>query len=634
MRSTSLMTLVVLCAGSSVQAVPVAEMGRDKLQKPASNERIIPSKKTFVHPGITHKKSDLDRMKYMVEAQIDPWYSSYKQMAADSKASYNYVVQGKKSFTLLARDAPRTNYRAWNSDIRAAYYNAIRWYVTGDSRHAEKAIEIFKAWSNLTAVTSNGTDALSGGVGYIMIEAAELIKSTYDGWSTVDINAFKDMLVYPGYSNTGVPSSVSRRNGTFYWKSYQGDSYRHGNQGLSGWRTVMAMGIFLDNEIMYDRALRYIKGLPHRSDDLPYPADPNTGGPATEDYGFNEVMTHYIWENGQCQESSRDQQHTVFGIGLLCSMAEMSWNQGEDLYGHANDRLLLGLEYNMRYNVSAIQTYPDQPTAWKPTVASGEFIQRQDRTGRWFSKVISTKAVGGYLDVRPVFEMPVAHYHGRGLKSADELKWTIRARDLQIEKSGYEAAGHSNDAIGWGALTARRPDYCYGDPISGFDSEGLPEYRMNVLPTTIEAENFDYSPVSGEGRIYHDTIPGNTGGKYRHHEDVDIEGCSEGGYCLSNMDDGEWMSYTVTVPASGTYSLTVRYAAANSHGKVKFAFDGSDATGDIALPATGGVTTWASYTVADSVALSKGVQSMRVAVSGTSGSYQLNKILIGSRRGR
>ena len=67
----------------------------------------------FVHPGISHKKSDLDRMKYMVEAQIDPWYSSYQNMVNDSKSSYNYVVQGKASFTELGRDS-KVNYNAWN----------------------------------------------------------------------------------------------------------------------------------------------------------------------------------------------------------------------------------------------------------------------------------------------------------------------------------------------------------------------------------------------------------------------------------------------------------------------------------------------------------------------------------------
>lgn len=142
-----------------------------------------------------------------------------------------------------------------------------------------------------------------------MIEAAEIIKHTYTGWTTADRKKFEDMLVYPYYSDTSVPSSVSRTYGTFYWQSYQGDPGRHGNQGVSGWRTVMAMGIFLDNEKMYDRALKYIKGdLGSHLNDIPYPAGPrtsttldfsteyvdtykNTTSSSIQNYGYNELMT-------------------------------------------------------------------------------------------------------------------------------------------------------------------------------------------------------------------------------------------------------------------------------------------------------------------------------------------------------
>ncbi|WP_299253021.1 carbohydrate-binding protein [uncultured Aquimarina sp.] len=593
----------------------------------------------MVHPGISHKKSDLDRIKYMVEAQIDPWYTSYQNMIADSKASFRYTVQGDESFTILARDSPRTNYGAWNSDIRAAYYNAIRWYITEDPRHAEKAIEIFKAWSNLTSVTSNGTEALSGGVGYIMIEAAEIIKSTYSEWKTSDMQKFKDMLVYPGYSATTVPNDI-RSNSTFYWSSYQGDPGRHGNQGLSGWRTVMAMGIFLDNEIMYDRALRYIKGQSHRSDDLSYPSGPRTHtdlidsgdhadtyntsqGNSITDYGYNEVMTHYIYETGQCQESSRDQAHVLFGLGLLNSMAEMAWNQGDDLYSHENDRLLLGLEYSLRYNVSSVASYPDQNSPWEPNT----FLRGFDRTERWYSKSISPDGRGDFTRNRPNWEMSTAHYIGRGFKSENEAKWTLRARDKSIDIDGYERAGWTNDAIGWGGLTFRRPIGCHGDPISGFIA-GLPDYNMNVLPMTIEAENYDYSPTNGEGRTYHDTSANNSGNQYRTNENVDIETRTGGGYNIGWIASGEWLTYTVYVPETGNYDIAINYAANNTSGKIKFEFGGSDKTGEIPLTGTGGMQSWNDLTVKTGVRLSKGVQNMKVLASGVSNSFNLNSIKI------
>jgi|GEM_PF-6537898 len=524
----------------------------------------------FVHPGISHKKSDLDRMKYMVAAQIEPYYKSYQNMVADSKSSYNYSVQGKSSFTELGRDS-KVNYSAWNSDIRAAYYNAIRWYITGDNRHADKAVEIFKAWSNLKSVTSGGTEALSGGVGYIMIEAAEIIKSTYSGWSSSDIEKFGAMLVYPGYSNTAVPDNI-KNNSTFYWSAYQGDSGRHGT--------------------------------------IP-------------DYGYNEVMTNYIYETGQCQESSRDQAHVLFGLGLLSSMAEMAWNQGDDLYSHENNRLLLGLEYSLRYNVSYRASYADQTDPWQPS----SFLQGFDRTERWYSKSISPDARGDFTKSRPNWEMATAHYIGRGFKTESEAKWTLRARDKSIEIDGYETAGWTNDAIGWGGLTFRRPAGCYGDPINGFSS-GLPNYNMNVVPGIIEAENYDYSPTNGQGRTYQDTSIGNTGNQYRTNENVDIETRVGGGYAVGSIASGEWLAYTIYIPETATYDIAVNYAAANANGAIKFEFEGSDKTGVVALPATGGTQTYTDFIVKNGISLSKGVQHLKVLFSGGSNTIHLNNLTI------
>ncbi|MDW5288285.1 DNRLRE domain-containing protein [Formosa sp. PL04] len=595
----------------------------------------------FVHPGITHKKSDLDRVKAMVEAQVDPWYTSYQEMANDSKSSYDYVVQGDESFTELGRDS-NVNYGAWNSDIRAAYYNALRWYIEGESKHADKAVEIFKAWSNLTSVTSGGTEALSGGIAYIMIEAAEIVKSTYPGWNESDIQSFKDMLVYPGYSTTTIPDDI-RNNTTFYWSAYEGDPVRHGNQGLSGWRAIMAMGIFLDNEVMYDRALNYVKGEPHRADDLAYPSGPNTSNEITasndysdtysitrgntiEDYGYNEVMTNYIYENGQCQESARDQQHTMFGIGLLTSMAEMAWNQGDDLYSFTNDRLLLGLEYNMKYNVSEIQSYDDQTTPWVPSVESGEFKEGFDRTGRWYSKAISPEGIAGFPGVRPVFEMPIAHYYGRGFKTEDDVKWITRARDKAIEVSSYEAQGWTNDAIGWGALTARRPMLCYGDPIIGFDDLSLPMYAMHDISNPIEVENFDYDPIQqGEGRIYHDATTSNTGGGYRTFDAVDLEDLGDGNYALTNIEAGEWLTYTISVPETAKYSISISYMASQADGTIQFSFAGEDKTGAVVVPNNTADGEWKTLTIAEDIELTKGVQSLKITFGGSSEAFKLDQ---------
>lgn len=609
----------------------------------------------FVHPGLSHKLSDFQRMKYMVELGIDPWYTSYINLLNESKASYDYTVQGNSSMTVVTQDG--TNYSAFASDVKAAYLNAVMWGVTDDKRYAEKAVEIFNAWQNLTCFTGGGTESLNAGrVAWQFIEAAEIIKSTYDGWSASDIQKFKDMLVYPGYSTKEVPASLSSTNGTFYWRVYNGDPGRHGNQDLFGWRTVMALGVFLDNDTIYDRALRYVKGLPHRSDDLPYEPGPAikeslsasydyydyynvSRGTTEEDYGYDGVLEYYIWENGQCQESSRDQDHAILGMGMVASIAEMAWNQGDDLYSYLDNRLLKGYEFALRYNVSYNYSYPDQTSPWEPTVASGEFIQRADRTLRWYSKAINPHYESDFVSVsrgnflaekRPIYEQAIAQYSVRQGLPNDSLKWTIRAHEISNDEGGYEKTGWSLDHLGWGGLTMHRPDSCACDPC--YYNNGNPVFAMHLLPDTIEAENYDYFSGAANGRSYYDVSTGNSGGEYRTSDDVDIEVCSSGGYNLTDIDSSEWLSYTVYVPVVSTYDIKINYAASNGNGKIRFAFGSEYVTDTVNIPFGGeystGLSDWKYFTVEDTVKLDAGVQSMRVYFPGVSDAFKLNNIVI------
>ncbi|MCB4799650.1 carbohydrate-binding protein [Neotamlana laminarinivorans] len=610
------------------------------------------SQAQLVHPGISHKLSDLDRMKAMVEAGVEPWATTYQNLSNNSKAQYNYSVNVDPAITT---EYNSTSDGWFINDGTAAYYNALMWYITGDSRHAEKAIEIFNTWKGLKRNTM--TVPLSSGRIWRIIEAAEIIQHTYDGWVETDIQEFKDMLVYPGYSNTTVPTSAIASNDiTFYWRVYQGDPARHGNQGLFCMRTMMAMAIFLDNEIMYDRALRYLQGYTHRVDDVAYPSGPPINNNQLEgceyfdeftqngfettitDYGYNEVISNYIYENGQCQESSRDQAHGLAGVSTIAVMAEMAWSQGDDLYGHLNNRPLLGLEFYYRYNLSYDNSYPDQSTPWEPTVASGEYIERSDRSGRWTSLKINPYLVcntgeeyreRAKHNLQPVYEMNLAHYRDRlQTLPSDDYKWLQRGFEYLTTQIGVEGEGTVTDHPGFGGLKFRRVSP--GDPISGFDSNGLPMYKMNDLSTVIEAENFDYFVLNGQDRTYSDNSNSNEGGEYRTDEAVDLEVCSEGGYCVTNIEGGEWLTYTINVPANGIYSIGIRYASENSNGKIKFNLDGEDVTSEVEVPFGGanstGLTDWKDYEVANQVHLNQGVQAMKVLFGGANNAFQLNNI--------
>ncbi|MFY0713600.1 DNRLRE domain-containing protein [Seonamhaeicola sp. NFXS20] len=599
----------------------------------------------LVHPGISHSMSDLERIKAMVEAGEEPWASEFANFSSNSKSLCSYTVKGDTSITEI------TNHSDFQNDGYAAYYNALMWYITGDECHAEKAVEIFNSWVNVTNTT--GIPLNQGRGPWKMCEGAEIIKHTYDGWSIADQQKFADMLVYPGYSTTTVPTG----NKTFYWNLYQGDPGRYGNQGLFAYRSLMAMAIFLDNEIMYDRALRYLQGLPHRADDLAYPSGPpdlNTNTPyndceyieernstgrlnTIEDYGYNEVISNYIYENGQCQESARDQVHSSVGIQIIACMAEMAWNQGDNLYGHLDNRLLKGIEFFFRYNVGADQFSAYGHPDWNPTVASGEFLERWDRTGRFLAKKINPHVVCDYTrDSRgedvldPWYEMVLGHYRDRINLPSNNYEWTLKGLEIYQDVIGFEGEHRPSEFHGWGGLKFHRVSP--GDPISGFDLNGLPVFKMNDLTATIEAENYDYLPIDGEGLVYSDDDINNSGGEYRTTESVDIEAKSGGGYNITSIKSGEWLTYTIAVPERATYSIAINYAASQSGATMKFAFNEEEKTTDLQVPFgapnSTGETDWKSYIIAEDIVLNQGVQSLKIMFNGTSDAFKLDSFSI------
>jgi hypothetical protein len=135
-------------------------------------------------------------------------------------------------------------------------------------------------------------------------------------------------------------------------------------------------------------------------------------------------LTHYIYENGQCQESGRDQQHTQLGLGHMGDACQIAWNQGLDLYGADANRLLRGFEYTAAYNLG------DEV----------EFRSDIDRTGKYSHKVISPRST-----LRPIYEQIFAHYHvRRGLP--------VPAVERAVAKLRPEGAAQGADHTGFGTL--------------------------------------------------------------------------------------------------------------------------------------------------------------------------------------
>lgn len=176
-----------------------------------------------------------------------------------------------------------------------------------------------------------------------------------------------------------------------------------------------------------------------------------------------------------------------------------------------------------------------------------------------------------------------------------------RLRAVAVNDQGWTAEDVIAIKVGTG---------CAGDPYLGFPA---------AIPGIVELENYD---LGGEGVAYHDCDASNNGGAYRPSEGVDIEPASGGGYNVGWMCSGEWLDFTVDVIQAGYYRVEARVASQDTGGTFALEFNGSDQTGDINVPATGGWQTWTS--VDASAQLSPGVQEMRFVNHSGSGEFNID----------
>lgn len=146
----------------------------------------------FAHPGLNHSRADLERMKEKVLAKEKPWIDGWDALCAFRDAQSDFKASPKPS--LGGTDGTRQ--RA-SRDAMAAYYNILRWYVTGDEAHARCAVDILNAWS--ASVQSVVTGELYMLPACEFMEAAELVR-LYPGWKAEDVERFEKMArdyIYP-----------------------------------------------------------------------------------------------------------------------------------------------------------------------------------------------------------------------------------------------------------------------------------------------------------------------------------------------------------------------------------------------------------------------------------------------------
>jgi gliding motility-associated-like protein len=355
---------------------------------------VLHAQAQLVHPGILFNTAGLGRLKTYANTERQPWAATYAKLLAYK--DINYVQE--PVYAIVNRDeggATSTESRAMSAQSQRAYRCAILWVITGDTTYAHISKTILNSWSGtLDSITGDAKKLCAAWYGFGFVNAAEILRYTNSNWSTADIQRAESMFRYKFYEVI---------------KGFQLGWAGNWDTAIS--KTMMGIGIFINDEGIYTKGRNFLMSRPGNGDYQ----------------NANGTLYNYIsGTTGQCFESGRDQEHSQMGIGGLAEACEVVHNQGGSMYEAYSNRLLVGTEYTAKYNLGYSV----------PFTYSGHY-----------GSVISPDERGAFL---PFYELVYNHYVNRLGMSGDPVKYTT----MVVEKIRQDNGGESGDAIllGYGSL--------------------------------------------------------------------------------------------------------------------------------------------------------------------------------------
>jgi hypothetical protein len=310
---TMSLALLVAAAGSSYAAEPSDTASAASYDAAAT---VAPSAvPPFKHPGLLMTQNRLASIRAAVQSgNSSAMKTGYNRLLQDNRGSHTYAHQALATVEVV-RAAGGPQEGRWKNDGFAAYLNALRWAVSGDTRNRDKAIQIIDAWSaKFTGFTlAPGTDApqawLEAAWGLpVWASAAEILRH-HDGgaagWPQASQDRFNSYLnrLY-GYANQA--------------------SARTNNWGVSGALATMATGVYQDDANRYNAGLNRMK----------------------------QLIPLIVYSSGEVQElAARDCHHPQYSLAGIAQAAEMATIQGDTsvwlfkVGNEAQPRFSRGLEY-------------------------------------------------------------------------------------------------------------------------------------------------------------------------------------------------------------------------------------------------------------------------------------------------
>lgn len=276
-----------------------------------SSVSVYSQTKVFTHPGGNESLPQLLFVKQQIAAQKEPWFSQYNAMVNLAAA-------------LPTAGVPALPNENGQRDIaKSAYANALAYWYSGNSRYADQAVAILKAWGSVTPYsTADVQSKLVGAwIGSLLGPAAELVR---------------------GYMTNTDRTAVANMFKSVFYNSLQSPSGWNGNVELTQIDAAFNIAVFCEDEALFDYAVNRFGIRVPASIYLTSDGPTAISLPGASWYSPNYISPNV---NGLMQESCRDfDHHAQFAFAALVSAAEVAYHQGVDLYKQYQTRIVGAME--------------------------------------------------------------------------------------------------------------------------------------------------------------------------------------------------------------------------------------------------------------------------------------------------
>lgn len=417
--------MCLAACGDGLDLPPVGvETDLDKITLPNSEEGSleVPLKaetEPMIHDGALHSAEDFARVRQNLT--LSPWKEGYEKLCRNSHAQVGY--NPRPTEIIVRGGGVGENYMQAANDAAAAYQLGLRWKITGEAQYADRAVYIMNTWAAICkSLGGDSNVSLGAGIyGFEFAVAGELLRD-YEGWASDDFKAYQDWMLnvfYPANNDFLV-----RHHGT-------PDGHYWANWGLCNVASIMAIGILADRRDLYNEAIEHFQ-------------IGKTNG------CINKAIYHVFDGDdanlAQWQETNRDQGHTYMCQGLMGTICQLAWIQGDDFFSYNDNMFLKACEYTAKYNYANLNV-PNVPYT-------------REYKGAWGTAYEEHPTISDRLiQDRPIWAL--VYYHYAKVKGVDAVKYryTEMATNANApEGGGGDYGGNSGgyDALGCGTLMYAR----------------------------------------------------------------------------------------------------------------------------------------------------------------------------------